>query len=381
MVLLATESASEDPSLGKTFGALLMGTFFALMLYGLLVHQSSHYFRRFAKDTRINKTFVMSLLYMYLITYAFDQEARRLAIWSLQWYPLITVSALPFAPPTYTRRGVPHPVESFRAFVSASRNVFTPAGCISVNGPIDHAIQPWGILILYRHSQRKVPRTRRLGGRPVRSHSRVDNLAATVIACMAKQLERFVPDIWIDTASYASTVASDAITTGVLVFNLKRYRTGIERTDALLDRLASYSINTGMAAHRHREYAPTHPLSLWKEGPGRVPGVEHPFHQSICELSPDGVCIVLAVSSLSQYIHDHTTFLYVQCNCSLNSRNALVDASNAVSTHLDSPRMAIPVPATRVPQDDHSGRGLLSPVAGMEGEGRSFSDRLISGDL
>ncbi|KAJ3007366.1 hypothetical protein NUW54_g1867 [Trametes sanguinea] len=243
-------------------------------------------------------------------------------------------------------------LDSFRAFVSASRNVSARYRVLVALAVVLSVV----------------------------------TLAATVIACMAEQLERFVPDIWIDTASYASTVASDAITTGVLVFNLKRYRTGIERTDALLDRLASYSINTGTAAHRHREYAPTHPRECCLIRKGEAANcMTWLGPQSLFGKKVQVVFLALSIPSTKVYANSVLT--------ALNSRNALVDASNAVSTHLEfttlnqvangdvEARMAIPVPATRVPQDDHSGRGLLSPVAGMEGEGRSFSDRLISGDL
>ncbi|KAL7277395.1 hypothetical protein ACG7TL_009257 [Trametes sanguinea] len=245
MVFLTTESPPGDPSLEKTFGALLIGTFFALMLYGLLVHQSSHYFRRFAKDTSINKAF----------------EARRLTIWSLQLYPLITGLCVCVSQCFYARRVYLISVK-YRILVTLA--------------PLSNIIASW--------------------------YNVVFTIAATVIACLTKQLERFVPDIWIDTASYASTVVSDAITTGVLVYNLKGYRTGIERTDAFLDRLASYAINTGLliglvafplmpqsAPHadmlaQYHEYPPPHPFSIWEEDPGRVPGNRHSFHQTVCEL-------------------------------------------------------------------------------------------------
>ncbi|KAI9069840.1 hypothetical protein FKP32DRAFT_1753600 [Trametes sanguinea] len=264
----------------------------------------------------------MHFCYMYLIAYAFDQEARRLAIWSLQWYPLITGLCVCVSQCFYARRVY---------LISARYRVL-----------VTLAVVLSAVTLAF-------------------------TIAATVIACIAKQLERFVPDIWIDTASYASTVASDAITTGVLVFNLKRYRTGIERTDALLDRLASYSINTGLLI-----------------------GIVNTLLLILSLFGKKVQVVFLAISIPSTKVYANSVLT------ALNSRNALVDVSNSVSTHLEfttlpqvansdvEARMTTPVLTPRVPPgSSHRGRGPLRPVAGMEGEGRSFSDRLVSvsGDI
>ncbi|KAL7277382.1 hypothetical protein ACG7TL_009244 [Trametes sanguinea] len=71
-------------------------------------------------------------------------------------------------------------------------------------------------------------------------------IAATVVNSGVVEFQGLDPDSWIDTASYASIALSDAITTGVLVFNLKRYRTGFRRTDVLLGRVTSFAIHTGL---------------------------------------------------------------------------------------------------------------------------------------
>ncbi|CDO76938.1 hypothetical protein BN946_scf185006.g20 [Trametes cinnabarina] len=63
---------------------------------------------------------------------------------------------------------------------------------------------------------------------------------------IAAREHKFLYDIWINRSSYATTVVADVITTGVLVFNLKRFHTGVKRTDDLLDRLAMFALNTGL---------------------------------------------------------------------------------------------------------------------------------------
>ncbi|TBU51389.1 hypothetical protein BD310DRAFT_769544, partial [Dichomitus squalens] len=46
------------PALDNTYGAVLIGTFVALVLYGLQLHQSYRYFRMYHGDSAILKTLV-----------------------------------------------------------------------------------------------------------------------------------------------------------------------------------------------------------------------------------------------------------------------------------------------------------------------------------
>ncbi|KAL7279424.1 hypothetical protein ACG7TL_007266 [Trametes sanguinea] len=171
------DGSDTQPHLDDTFGALLIGTFFGTMLYGLMFHQSYRYFRRYPGDLRVTKSFVAILLaletmhtvavthacYMYLVTNYSRPQALTHGIWSMDLLPLLT-----------------------------------------------------GLLIL-------------------------------VSQCyVVSTFDEFNHFIWLDSAGCAVTVASDVLTTSVLITVLKQSRTGVKQTDYLLDRLVKYSINTGL---------------------------------------------------------------------------------------------------------------------------------------
>ncbi|OSC96593.1 hypothetical protein PYCCODRAFT_1472514 [Trametes coccinea BRFM310] len=210
-----SDSSSPGPALENSFGALLLGTYFALMLYGLLVYQSYKYFRKYSKDGIVNKAFVAILLvletlhttvcmhfcYMYLIVYATNEDARKVGIWSLQLYPLLTGLCVCVSQCFYARRVY---------LISKKYRILVAIAVIL-------SLAALGFLT-----------------------------AATAIAYIVAKEHKFVYDIWINRTSYATSVVADSITTGLLIFNLKRLHTGIKRTDLLLDRLAAYAINTGL---------------------------------------------------------------------------------------------------------------------------------------
>ncbi|OSD01391.1 hypothetical protein PYCCODRAFT_506920 [Trametes coccinea BRFM310] len=257
------------------------------MLYGLLVHQSSHYFRRFAKDTSINKAFTGVIPPTSGNRAQLDMHVA-LQSGSPQIYPLITGLCVCVSQCFYARRVY---------LISVKYRILVTLAVV------------------------------------LSAVTLVFTIAATVIACLTKQLERFVPDIWIDTASYASTVVSDAITTGVLVYNLKGYRTGIERTDAFLDCLASYAINTGLLI-----------------------GIMNTLLLILSLFGKKIQVVFLAIGIPSTKLYANSVL------AALNSRIPLAGTENPVSTHLEfttmneiansnvEARMATPVLATHIPR-------------------------------
>ncbi|OJT15861.1 hypothetical protein TRAPUB_1513 [Trametes pubescens] len=51
------------PALDNTFGAVLLGTFVGLILYGLTLHQSYRYLRLYPNDSRALKCLVAFVVY------------------------------------------------------------------------------------------------------------------------------------------------------------------------------------------------------------------------------------------------------------------------------------------------------------------------------
>ncbi|PIL32381.1 hypothetical protein GSI_05627 [Ganoderma sinense ZZ0214-1] len=96
--------ASSVPPLDNTFGAVLISTFLALTLYGLVVHQCYRYFKLYPKDGRWIKCLVLFTLlfetfhivlsthtcYYYLVTTANNPGARLLSTWSLELLSVTT---------------------------------------------------------------------------------------------------------------------------------------------------------------------------------------------------------------------------------------------------------------------------------------------------
>ncbi|KAI0759592.1 hypothetical protein BD413DRAFT_596465 [Trametes elegans] len=94
----------QAPALDNTYGAGLIGTALALMLFGLTVHQVYRYFRLYPTDSVYMKTYVVVLLlvetfhiilslhscYFYLITNYLQPGAFLVPVWSVNTVPLAT---------------------------------------------------------------------------------------------------------------------------------------------------------------------------------------------------------------------------------------------------------------------------------------------------
>ncbi|KAI1784891.1 hypothetical protein LXA43DRAFT_1186174 [Ganoderma leucocontextum] len=86
------------PSLNDTFGALAIGTFVGLALYGISMNQAMHYFRKYTKDPLIIKFMIVFLVvlntfhsiccmhasYYYGVRNFFKPQALLFGVWSIQ---------------------------------------------------------------------------------------------------------------------------------------------------------------------------------------------------------------------------------------------------------------------------------------------------------
>ncbi|TBU36291.1 hypothetical protein BD309DRAFT_985045 [Dichomitus squalens] len=99
------------PSLNNTFGAVLIGTFLGLILYGVTVQQTARYFRVYTADAFLMKfmIFCLALLdagnavvtihvcYYYLVTNYFNPFALLDGVWSIQMLPILMTTTLVIA--------------------------------------------------------------------------------------------------------------------------------------------------------------------------------------------------------------------------------------------------------------------------------------------
>ncbi|TBU46932.1 hypothetical protein BD309DRAFT_856995 [Dichomitus squalens] len=90
-------SIPATPSLGNTFGAIMISTFVSLMLYGLTAHQTFRYFRTYRTDIPLFKTLVsefrkstadtfhsitlMHMCYYYFVINYFNPLALLVSVW------------------------------------------------------------------------------------------------------------------------------------------------------------------------------------------------------------------------------------------------------------------------------------------------------------
>ncbi|KAI0826684.1 hypothetical protein BC628DRAFT_251584 [Trametes gibbosa] len=93
----------STPTLDDTYGALLIGTFLGLMLYGASLHQLVRYVRLFRSDVpsirllvtsvmvleTIHVVFTMHVCYYYLVRSYLKPQVLLEAIWTLQLFPAL----------------------------------------------------------------------------------------------------------------------------------------------------------------------------------------------------------------------------------------------------------------------------------------------------
>ncbi|TBU51872.1 hypothetical protein BD310DRAFT_941401 [Dichomitus squalens] len=203
------------PTLDETYGALLLGSFVGLLLYGVVVHQAYRYIQMYKDDHLVNKLTVLSLIvidtahciacihscYVYLVSSYSDPLALLYGIWSIQCQPLLAGLAVLVSQSFFARR-VYIISEKYRFLVVISLLLtFVTFGF---------------------------------------------SIAGTVVAFKLHIFTQYEHYYWMDSAACAAAVAADALTTSVLTITLRQSRTGYRHTDTLIDRLVLYTINTGL---------------------------------------------------------------------------------------------------------------------------------------
>ncbi|KAI0741008.1 hypothetical protein C8Q76DRAFT_208829 [Earliella scabrosa] len=206
---------SNLPTLDETYGAVLLGSFGGLLLYGVLLHQAYRYARVYPHDRLVIKCFVLSVLildsiicfvsihtcYAYLVSNYFNPLALLRGIWSLEIQPLLAGFALLVCQSFFALR-VYLLDKRHRALVVVSLLLtFVAVGFA---------------------------------------------IAGTVIAFRFHTFLEYERFYWIDSAACATAIVSDSLTAGVLIITLRRRRTGFKQTDTLLNTLILYTINTGL---------------------------------------------------------------------------------------------------------------------------------------
>ncbi|KAI0665925.1 hypothetical protein C8Q78DRAFT_1062155 [Trametes maxima] len=149
----------------------------------------------------VHITLCMHSCYWYLVTNYFNPSALPTGVWSIKMLPLVTNLSIGLSQSFFARRV--YLVDSrFRAFVACSLLLTLASIVLSAVGTAEAFNRP--------------------------------------------TFEEFQSATWLITSACALAVVADCLTSGILILILRTSRTGIERTDYMLDRLLQYTINTGL---------------------------------------------------------------------------------------------------------------------------------------
>ncbi|KAM5544700.1 hypothetical protein V8D89_001598 [Ganoderma adspersum] len=205
------------PALDNTYGAIMLGTFGGLMMYGLTMHQGYRYMHLpyYKRDATYIKAMVALVLlietihsvlsmhacYFYFATNYFHPEVLFHGSWSINLLPVSTGLVIAVSQSFFARR------------------------LFKIN-PRYAPIVAFVVLLLLGE----------LGF----------TIAATVEAFVQPDLLHFQNFSWMISTALGMVIAADGILTVLLTIVLHRSRTGFKSTDSMINVLIMYTINTGL---------------------------------------------------------------------------------------------------------------------------------------
>ncbi|OSC99561.1 hypothetical protein PYCCODRAFT_1438124 [Trametes coccinea BRFM310] len=215
--LASTVSSLPAPSLGSTSGAVLLGTIFGSMLYGLVLYQTYKYYRLYPKDRIALKSLVCIIAVM---------ETIHNALWILVCYEYFVVNF--FNPLNllrthwYVQLTVP-----FSGFTPLVAQIFYACRLYYLGTEIKYRLIVAATVVIMLSD---------FGW----------DIAGTILVFHAKTLADFSHSSWIVSVSSGHLVVGDTLIAATLIYVLRQNRTGFRRTDSVLDLLVMYTINSGL---------------------------------------------------------------------------------------------------------------------------------------
>ncbi|KAI0775138.1 hypothetical protein BD413DRAFT_294423 [Trametes elegans] len=203
------------PSLNNTYGAVLLGSYFGVMLYGFNMHQAYRYSRIYRDDNMYLKVLVVAVLILETFHTALCMH--------MSYYYL-------------------------------ANNYFNPIALLSGSWSIDMLPISAGLVIIA--CQTFFVRRVYLVGRQFKHlvYLVVVLLFCELAFCAAATAEAFIQPTfatyehvtWLISVGFGVAVVADGILTTALIVALRRNRTGIRRTDSVVDVLVLYAVTTGL---------------------------------------------------------------------------------------------------------------------------------------
>ncbi|KAI8976298.1 hypothetical protein BD414DRAFT_164275 [Trametes punicea] len=204
------------PSLNNSYGAVLLGTYFGLMMYGFNMHQAYRYARLFPNDHTYVKSLVIVVLiletfhtvlcmhmsYYYLAVNYFDPLALLAGSWSIDLLPISAGVTIIACQTFFIRRLYLLVAHKYKLLVALVIGLLVGELAFSAAATAEAFIQP--TFAKYQHVT------------------------------------------WLISVGFSLAVVADGIITTVLIVSLRRSRTGVGRTDSVVDILILYAMTTGL---------------------------------------------------------------------------------------------------------------------------------------
>ncbi|KAI0363615.1 hypothetical protein BV20DRAFT_1057908 [Pilatotrama ljubarskyi] len=200
------------PSLAGTYGALLVGTFISLILYGMAIHQAFQYLRTYPSGSparyyvlgllildTIHSIVCMHASYWYLVSNYFQPLRLYTGVWSIDLLAVLVGCTIITCQCYYARR-VYLIDRKYRWVVAVTFILFLAELACSA--------------------------------------------AASVEAFILPDYSEFGRVTWLTSAGFGIAVVADALLTGVLMFTL--HLISSHRTDTAIDILILYALCTGL---------------------------------------------------------------------------------------------------------------------------------------
>ncbi|KAI0662485.1 hypothetical protein C8Q70DRAFT_562299 [Cubamyces menziesii] len=211
----AEDTASLLRAFKEGIGAWLVGVFMTTFLVGMAVQQTFRYFRLYPRDAILLKAWVvlavslqmlttaltMHTAYYYLVTYYFNLDVfTRRTVWSSAAVPIIGSFNNVVSESFFARR-VLMIGNQYRIIVLSAMTMIT-ASCVNIWDAVRALVS--------------------------------DSLVVSVHTSG-----------WISAVASSLLLAGDIQLTGVLIYALHRGRSGIRRTDSMIDILIAYTVSSG----------------------------------------------------------------------------------------------------------------------------------------
>ncbi|KAI0824336.1 hypothetical protein BC628DRAFT_1420085 [Trametes gibbosa] len=209
------------PSFDNTLGAILLGSVFGFMLYGLMAHQAYRYYRMYPADRPLLKCLVSAVMSTLSLS-----ETFHTVLWIIVCYEYLVVNFANVAnvAKTYWYLKTIFPATAITMLLC---QVFY-ANRIYQVGPHWRYKLIVGVAVLFMAMHFSWA------------------MVAAVKSYLAKDLKQFAASTLYVSISYGHAIVVDIIFASALVSVLRNSHTGFKRTDTVLDSLIKYTVTTGV---------------------------------------------------------------------------------------------------------------------------------------